>query len=118
MRSGLSATVPSYAGECRIVADRVVSRLVATLAADLPRALKAIRAARASALERAWALAGVAAPGGDGGLVAVDLDATIVIAHPEKERRERAHPGAQPRFTDVDRPPWPASCRPGRRCSH
>ncbi len=32
-----------------------------------------------------WALAGQDAPGGDGGLVTVDLDATIVIAHSEKE---------------------------------
>ena len=49
--------------------------------ADLPRALKAIRAARAAARERAWALAGDNAPGADGGLVTIDLDATIVIAH-------------------------------------
>jgi hypothetical protein len=46
-----------------------------------PRALAAIRVLRAAARERAWALAGDAAPGGDGGLVTVDLDATIVIAH-------------------------------------
>ena len=39
----------------------------ADLAADAPRALKAIRAARAAARERAWALAGDAAPGADGG---------------------------------------------------
>ena len=49
-------------------------------------ALKAIRAARVCARERAWALAGDSAPGGDGGLVTVDLDATIVIAHSEKEQ--------------------------------
>jgi hypothetical protein len=75
---------PQLAGP--VASDPVVSRLVSTLAADLPRALKAIRAARASARERAWALAGAAAPGGDGGLVTVDLDATIVIAHSEKEQ--------------------------------
>ncbi len=62
-----------------------MSRLVSTLAADGPRALKAIRAARAAARERAWELAGNAAPGGDG-TVTVDLDATIVIAHSEKEQ--------------------------------
>jgi hypothetical protein len=38
-----------------------------------------IRAARAAAREQAWALAGENAPGGDGALVTVDLDATIVI---------------------------------------
>jgi hypothetical protein len=51
-----------------------------------PRALKAIRAARATARERAWALAGDAAPGSDGAQVTVDLDATILIAHSEKEQ--------------------------------
>ena len=34
-------------------------------------------------------LAGDAAPGSDGGLVTVDLDATIVIAHSEKEQAAR-----------------------------
>jgi hypothetical protein len=75
---------PALAGP--VASDPVVSRLVATLAGDLPRALKAIRAVRAAARERAWALAGESAPGADGGLVTVDLDATIVIAHSEKEQ--------------------------------
>jgi hypothetical protein len=63
-----------------------VSRLVRALAGDAPRALKAIRAARAAARERAWALAGDAAPGAGGGPVIIDLDATIVIAHSDKEQ--------------------------------
>jgi DDE family transposase len=76
---------PDLAGP--VASDPVVSRLFRSLAADGPRALAAIRAARAAARERAWALAGEAAPGsGDGGLVTVDLDATIVIAHSEKEQ--------------------------------
>ena len=75
---------PALAGP--VASDPVVSRLVSALAEDGPRALKAIRAARAAARERAWALAGDAAPGADGGLVTVDLDATIVIAHSEKEQ--------------------------------
>jgi len=75
---------PELAGP--VASDPVVSRLVSQLAGDLPRALKAIRSARAAARERAWALAGGAAPGADGGLVTVDLDATIVIAHSEKEQ--------------------------------
>jgi Transposase DDE domain group 1 len=66
--------------------DPVVSRLIALLAADAPRALKAIRAARAAARERAWSLAGQGAPGADGGLVTVDIDATIVTACPEKDQ--------------------------------
>ena len=74
---------PELAGP--VASDPVVSRLVSQLAGDLPRALKAVRAARAAARERAWALAGDAAPGAGGGLVTVDLDATIVIAHSEKQ---------------------------------
>ena len=74
---------PELAGP--VASDPVVSRLARDLAAAGPRALKAIRAARAQARERAWALAGDAAPGA-GGLVTIDLDATIVIAHSEKEQ--------------------------------
>jgi hypothetical protein len=74
---------PHLAGP--VASDPVVSRLVSALAADLPRTLKAIRSARAAARERVWVLAGQDAPGGDGGLVTVDLDATIVIAHSEKQ---------------------------------
>ena len=69
-----------------VASDPVISRLVSQLAADAPRALKAIRAARAAARERAWALAGQKAPGAGGGLIPVDIDATIVIAHSEKEQ--------------------------------
>jgi hypothetical protein len=65
-----------------VASDAVVSRLVSLLSGDLPRALKAIRAARAAARERAWTLAGAAAIGAGGGLVTAGLDATIVIAHP------------------------------------
>jgi hypothetical protein len=75
---------PELAGP--VASDPVVSRLVSTLAAGGPRALAAIRAARAAARERAWALAGDAAPGADGGLVTIDLGATIVIAHSDKEQ--------------------------------
>jgi hypothetical protein len=69
-----------------VASDPVVSRLLARLAGDAPRALKTIRAARAAARTRAWDLAGQAAPGADGGLVTVDIDATIVIACSEKEQ--------------------------------
>ena len=75
---------PELAGP--VASDPVISRLVATLAAEGPRALKAIRKARAAARERAWALAGERAPGADGSLIPVDLDATIVLAHSEKEK--------------------------------
>jgi hypothetical protein len=69
-----------------VASDPVISRLISALAADAPRALRAIRKARAAARERAWALAGDAAPGADGSLIPVDIDATIVLAHSEKEQ--------------------------------
>jgi hypothetical protein len=69
-----------------VASDPVVSRMVSALAADAPRALRGIRAARAAARARAWELAGDAAPGADGGLVTVDIDATIVTSCSEKEQ--------------------------------
>jgi hypothetical protein len=75
---------PELAGP--VASDPVVSRLVAALAAEGPRALRAIRKARTAARERAWELAGAAAPGADGSLIPIDIDATIVIAHSEKEK--------------------------------
>lgn len=63
-----------------------VSRLVDALAATPARALKAIRAARSAARERAWTLAGVHAPGADGQPIPIDLDATLVISHCDKEQ--------------------------------
>ena len=74
---------PGLAGP--VASDPVGSRLISALAADAPRALRAIRKARAGARERAWALAGDRAPGADGSLIPVDIDATIVLAHSEKE---------------------------------
>jgi Transposase DDE domain group 1 len=68
-----------------VASDPVVSRLVSRLAADAPRSLKAIRAARAAAREKAWALAGPAAPGAGGGLILLDVDATVVTSCSEKE---------------------------------
>jgi len=75
---------PELAGP--VASDPVISRLVSALAADGPRALRAIRTARAAARERAWALAGDAAPHMNGDLIPVDIDATIVLAHSEKEK--------------------------------
>lgn len=68
-----------------IASDPTVSRLIDRLAADTTKALKAIRAARAIAREHAWTLAKSAAPGADGHLIPIDLDATIVISHSDKE---------------------------------
>ena len=75
---------PQLAGP--VASDPVISRLVSALAADAPQALRAIRRARAAGRERAWALAGDRAPGADGSPVVVDIDATIVTAHSEKQQ--------------------------------
>jgi Transposase DDE domain group 1 len=82
--AGMLRAQPQLAGP--VASDPVISRLVSALAVEGPRALRAIRKARAAARERAWALAGGAAPGADAGLVTVDIDATIVTAHSEKEK--------------------------------
>ncbi|TCC24489.1 IS1380 family transposase [Kribbella sindirgiensis] len=76
-----------------VASDPTVSRVIARLAADAGQVLPAIRAARAKARAAVWAavwarrrpLAG-AAGSRDGGLVIVDLDATLVGAHSDKER--------------------------------
>ncbi|MEU6997392.1 IS1380 family transposase [Nonomuraea sp. NPDC046570] len=68
-----------------VASDPTVSRLIDRLAADPARALTAIRAARATARQRAWHLAGPHAPGADGQPLIVDLDATIVISHSDKQ---------------------------------
>jgi hypothetical protein len=69
-----------------VASEPVISRLITRLAADAPAALKAIRSARAGARERAWWLAGDQGPGVSGGLIPVDIDATIVTAHSDKGR--------------------------------
>ena len=73
----------------RVASDATVSRTIDVLAKDAPAALKAIDAARAAARSCAWGLAGTAAP--DYGTnvknpIIVDLDATLVASHSEKEK--------------------------------
>ena len=69
-----------------VASDPTVSRTIDTLAADVPRVLAAIEAARASARARVWRLAGEHAPGhgtnADRPLI-IDDDATLVTAHSE-----------------------------------
>src|SRR5215218_387828 len=71
---------PDLFGE--VASDPTVSRLITALAADAPVALAALRAARAAARARVWQLR---APVPGQGPVIIDLDATIVLAHSEKE---------------------------------
>jgi len=77
-----------------VASDPTVSRLFAALANDVDSAVTAIRGARADARAAVWGrrrpLAGT--PGTrDGGQVIVDIDATLVTAHSDKE-------GAEPTF--------------------
>jgi hypothetical protein len=77
-----------------VASDPTVSRLIDTLASDLPRALKAIDAARAAARARVWELAGQHAP--DAGVssqspLRVDLDATLVTAYSDKQQAAPTH---------------------------
>ncbi len=77
-----------------VASDPTVSRAITALAADAPRVLAAIGAARIQARARAWALAGRDAPGHRAGIadpVIIDLDATLTDAHSERQ-------GAAPTF--------------------
>jgi hypothetical protein len=69
-----------------VASDPTVSRLIGTLAADADAALAAINTARAVARERVWDRAG--APLQDGRLV-IDLDASLVTAHSDKQDATR-----------------------------
>lgn len=66
----------------QVASDPTVSRLMALLAGDAEAALAALRTARAAARERVWQLR---CPVDDDGPVVIDVDATIVLAHSEKE---------------------------------
>ena len=80
-----------------VASDPTVSRLFAALAVDAAAtdaAVAALRVARAAARDRVWSrrrpLAGT--PGTrDGGQVIVDIDATVVTAHSDKQGAEPTH---------------------------
>ena len=72
----------------QVASDPTVSRLISTLADDAPAALSAITTARAGARAACWSAAGTAAPDHDVDVddpMILDLDATLVTAHSEKE---------------------------------
>ena len=83
------ATVRAEPGVYGAVAsDPTVSRTIAALAADADRVLVAIDTARQAARQAAWALAGDHAPDADASVespLIIDLDATLITAHSEKE---------------------------------
>ncbi|WLP92750.1 IS1380 family transposase [Gordonia sp. NB41Y] len=71
-----------------VASDPTVSRLISTLATEAPAALSAINSARAAARAQAWTAAGTAAPDHDRDArhpLIIDLDATLVTAHSDKE---------------------------------
>ncbi len=94
-----------------VPSDPTVSRLITALAADASAALTAIDTARAAARRAAWAIAGTHAP--DHGIdaehpVIVDLDATLVTAHSEKENAAATYKrgyGFHPLLAFVDHGP-------------
>ena len=78
-----------------VASDPTLSRTIARLAADVDKVLPAIDRARAAARARVWAAAGTHAPDHDVDArrpVVVDVDATLVTSHSEKEN-------ARPTFT-------------------
>jgi hypothetical protein len=88
----LLAAAPDVFGP--VASDPTVSRTIGALASDETKVLTAIAGARRTARATAWSLAGTAAP--DAGVdtrrpLVVDLDATLLTAHSEKE-------GAAPTF--------------------
>jgi len=71
-----------------VASDPTVSRLVDALAADADHALAAIDSVRAAARARVWDAAGDLAPDHCASVeapVVIDVDATLVTAHSEKE---------------------------------
>jgi hypothetical protein len=75
----------------QVASDPTISRLFATLGGDVDAAVAAIRQARAEARARVWArrrpFAGRCGLR-EGGQVIVDIDATLVTAHSDKEHAE------------------------------
>ena len=71
-----------------VASDATVSRLIALLAGDADHAIAAISVARRHARRAAWELAGEHAPDHRSAVEpeVIDLDATLVTAHSEKEQ--------------------------------
>jgi hypothetical protein len=95
----------------RVASDPTVSRTIDALAADAPAALRGIDAARAAARARVWMLAGDHAPDHNataGAPLVLDIDATLVTAHSEKESAAPTFKrgfGFHPLWTFVDHGP-------------
>lgn len=103
--------------------EATISRTITALAADAKTSLEAVNTARAAARSRAWGLAGPRSPGSVSDPVVVDLDATLVTAHSEKESAAPTYKkgfGFHPLCAFVDhgthgtREPLAIQLRPGR----
>lgn len=71
-----------------VASDPTVSRLISSLAQSPVQALSAIATARAATRARVWSLAGTASPNHDISArkpLVIDLDATLVTAHSDKQ---------------------------------
>ncbi|MDP9443954.1 MAG: transposase, partial [Actinomycetota bacterium] len=111
-------TAPQVFGP--VASDPTVSRTLTALAADAPQVLSAIDTARAAARARVWGLAGRDAPDHHSDAerpLVVDVDATLVTAHAEKEQAAPTFKhgyGFHPLWTFVDHGPdgsgEPLSC--------
>ena len=72
-----------------VASTPTISRTLTTLAQDAPTVIEAISKARRAARERAWTLAGAHSPAAGVSAkspLVVDLDATLITAHSEKEQ--------------------------------
>ncbi|GAA4681221.1 hypothetical protein GCM10023197_42150 [Gordonia humi] len=94
-----------------VASDPTISRLIATLTAEPEQAVNAIRSARATAREQVWSLAGDHAPdrarSAKNPLI-VDIDATLVTAHSEKEQAKPTYKrgfGFHPLMAFIDHGP-------------
>jgi hypothetical protein len=91
-----------------VASDPTVSRTIDVLAKDAPRVLAAIEGARATARARAWELAAEHAPDADACAAAplvIDVDATLVTAHSDKESAAptfKRGDGFHPLWTFID----------------
>lgn len=108
---GMLRAQPGLCGP--VASDPTVSRLLEALAADPQAAIAAIRRARAQAREAVWARR---SPVPATGQVIVDLDATLVGAHSDKEQATPTYKrgfGFHPMLAFVDHAPTDASAGTG-----
>lgn len=98
-----------------VASDPTVSRLVDALAAAGPKALTAIRSARAEVRSRVWELAGADGPAADGTVI-VDIDGVLVLAYSEKQDATALEEDLRPSPAGGVRRPRPGRVRRAGGC--